>query len=1052
MQMIEGRQHLEVTRQQHAVAEHVAGHVADADHGDIVAGLDVLAHFPEMAFDRLPGTARGDAHFLVIVAGGAPGREGIAQPEAVIGGNAVGDIGKRGGALIRRDHQIGVVAVVADHSRRRDNMAGDPVVADVQQTANEGLVTGDGFPLQVFPFGRGLLEHETALGADRHDHGVFHHLRLHQAQHLGAEIFTPVRPAQTATRHRPATQMHRFHPRRVHENLEHRARQRQFVDAGGIELEGQIILGSSLRVGLEEVGAQGGLDDVQEPPQNAILIQTADLFQRLLDGHQQGGGVPFGAVAGLGREPGVEQIHQHAGDRRMIAQGAFHVSLAERDAGLQQIPAIGAQHRHVAPWQPRRQHQPVETVVFRLAGPKPGKGILENILDLRGVHLNADILAHVEIQHPQPSAVAGGDFVGTRGQHPQAHPLQHRQHVGQRNWLFGAEDLEAQESFRVFQWSIQPHVQRVGGTNPVQPQNVAHRGAGGEIFLISGGKGLAVALEQSVALFLATLFQQGTLQFFFPGLRGLAQLSFQLRYGILGNLAGLGANGKPELRHDRFVELGGESGRFTVESLHQDVLDPQPHFGVVFFSMHIDQTGNEAVERVLASEQPQPLPFLEVQDAGGDVEQLIVRGLKQIVAWEGLQNVLQGLAGVALGRNAGTGQYPFDLAAQQRDSSRVGVVDLSGEQAQNQLFADDLTVGIEAFDPQIIQRHRAVDGGTGAGLGDDQRFGELGRATQFQRQHGQIAGNVAVVTAQQAETGTGHGAQRQLAVLLQQFVIAVPQKSEVLVGHPTQKFLHVADFRGVQGQLGGFQTGGDARQPFAHDRPVLDGGTHVAQRAQQSRAQIGHQLGIGDPVHLEMHGGFADAFIGSTGENALQMTVGVARHSQHRMDDLVHRETVPIEFHRHGIHQERHVVGDDFHHGVGALPAVFLEAGIVDPDDRDARSPLAAEIPVGQGRAVQIFRGSFEQVLGCHPSVIMAHESLCHVHRRFGQTLPHQFGHTFDQLRRFVREFAGHPHYLAGLLSLSGRHATDTGSAVRFLDGRSGSGARYRCRWLGAMT
>ncbi len=235
-------------------------------------------------------------------------------------------------------------------------------------------------------------------------------------------------------------------------------------------------------------------------------------------------------------------------------------------------------------------------------------------------------------------------------------------------------------------------------------------------------------------------------------------------------------------------------------------------------------------------------------------------------------------------------------------------------------------------------------------------------------------------------------------------------------------------------------------------RPVLDGGAHVAQRAQQSRAQIGHQLGIGDPIHLEMHGGFADAFIGSTGENALQMTVGVARHSQHRMDDLVHRETVPIEFHRHGIHQERHVVGDDLHHSVGALPAVFLEAGIVDPDDRDARSPLAAEIPVGQGRAVQIFRGSFEQVLGCHPSVIMAHESLCHVHRRFGQTLPHQFGHTLDQLRRFVREFAGHPHHLAGLLSLSDRHATDTGSAVRFLDGRSGSGAKCRCRWLGAMT
>ena len=74
----------------------------------------------------------------------------------------------------------------------------------------------------------------------------------------------------------------------------------------------------------------------------------------------------------------------------------------------------------------------------------------------------------------------------------------------------------------------------------------------------------------------------------------------------------------------------------------------------------------------------------------------------------------------------------------------------------------------------------------------------------------------------------------------------------------------------------------------------------------------------------------------------------------------MHGEAVAIEFHRHRIHQERHVIGNDFHHGVGTLPTVLLEAGVVDADNRNSWLPLAAEIPVGQGGPIQIFRVSFE--------------------------------------------------------------------------------------------
>ncbi len=46
--------------------------------------LDVDAELAEVALDRLPGAARGDAHLLVVVAGRAARGEGVVEPEAVV--------------------------------------------------------------------------------------------------------------------------------------------------------------------------------------------------------------------------------------------------------------------------------------------------------------------------------------------------------------------------------------------------------------------------------------------------------------------------------------------------------------------------------------------------------------------------------------------------------------------------------------------------------------------------------------------------------------------------------------------------------------------------------------------------------------------------------------------------------------------------------------------------------------------------------------------------------------------------------------------------------
>ena len=137
--VIERGDELDVLRQQHRVTEHVARHVADADHGEVVViGIDLQV--AEVAPHRLPRTPRRDAHRLVVVTVLAARRERVAQPEAASARDLVGNVGEGRGALVGGDHQIGIVVVVADHLIRRYDLAVDEVVGDVEQRPDEQAV------------------------------------------------------------------------------------------------------------------------------------------------------------------------------------------------------------------------------------------------------------------------------------------------------------------------------------------------------------------------------------------------------------------------------------------------------------------------------------------------------------------------------------------------------------------------------------------------------------------------------------------------------------------------------------------------------------------------------------------------------------------------------------------------------------------------------------------------------------------------------------------------------------------------------------------------
>ena len=152
---------------QHAVAEHIARHVADAHHGE-VGCLDVDAEFAEMALYELPDAPRGDAHCLVVVPHRAAGSECVAEPIPVFSRDRVGEIGELSGPLVGGYYEIGVIAVIADDLGRRLDPVfcrglGTDVVGEVEQTADQRAVAFDPFGPQLVGRRRRLLDDKPAL-------------------------------------------------------------------------------------------------------------------------------------------------------------------------------------------------------------------------------------------------------------------------------------------------------------------------------------------------------------------------------------------------------------------------------------------------------------------------------------------------------------------------------------------------------------------------------------------------------------------------------------------------------------------------------------------------------------------------------------------------------------------------------------------------------------------------------------------------------------------------------------------------------------------------
>ena len=370
VQVVEGGEQTGVGREQHAVAEDVATHVADADGGEGVVLLDVFAEQAEVALDRFPGAARGDADAFVVVTRAAAGGEGVAEPEAVFGGDLVGDVGEFGGAFVGGNDEVGVVFVMAHGVGGRDDFAFDEVVGEVKQAADEGAVAGFARFHEGVAVGGRVFDDEAAFRADRDDDGVFHHLRLDQPQHFGAEISVAVRPAQAAARHFAAAQMHAFDFGRVNPDFVERFGFGQVGDVARGEFEGKAVFRPAVGVFLVVVGAQQGGEEVKIPAQDGFVFGALYLLQTVLQFAECGGG-----VARLRPHFGVEDGDERGGGIRVGVERGADLFVVVGRARLDDVFAQCAQYGDFADVERGCEQERVQAVAVCRARPDAAEGV-----------------------------------------------------------------------------------------------------------------------------------------------------------------------------------------------------------------------------------------------------------------------------------------------------------------------------------------------------------------------------------------------------------------------------------------------------------------------------------------------------------------------------------------------------------------------------------------------------------------------------------------------------------------------------------------------------
>ena len=304
--------------------------------------------------------------------------------------------------------------------------------------------------------------------------------------------------------------------------------------------------------------------------------------------------------------------------------------------------------------------------------------------------------------------------------------------------------------------------------------------------------------------------------------------------------------------------MGLRRGHRPLVGVGEDGVELAAQGGVVAVARHVDQTGDEALERIAAREEGDALPLLQVEDAEGDAVEVVGGDLEQLVARVGLDDVAQVLAVVAVGREAGARDHRLDLLLEERDRERARTVGGGGEEADEEAFAGHLAVAVEALDRHRVHRHRLVHRRDAVRLVDAQEDRRAQELADVGRQGAQVAQAVedrVALLAQQAEAGLGEDAGDRGVPLPLEAVLTVAEEGVVARGEPFEEADRLVDLALRQARRRVAQLGGDVAAALPHGGEVADRVAHGREHLEDAALDLrraGGELGI--EAHLTAAG------------------------------------------------------------------------------------------------------------------------------------------------------------------------------------------------------
>ena len=233
---------------------------------------------------------------------------------------------------------------------------------------------------------------------------------------------------------------------------------------------------------------------------------------------------------------------------RVLDQGVFHVVLGERRARLPEVLAVGPEDGDLTPRQAGAQDEAVEAVVLDGPAPRADEGVLEDLLDLRGLELAVGPVDEAEVVDPDRGGALGLYLVRALVHHLDAHVLQQRQDARERDLIPQPEQLEPEEVFGLFYGVVEAHPQVVLGFQGLHAQDVGDGGAGYEAGAVARGEGVAVLAEELRALFLAALLHEGLVEVVRPRAGRLDDAAFDLLLVVLRGLSRLRVDDEVDAR------------------------------------------------------------------------------------------------------------------------------------------------------------------------------------------------------------------------------------------------------------------------------------------------------------------------------------------------------------------------------------------------------------------------------------------------------------------------------------------------------------------------